>query len=420
MTALLDLEPGSVGPDTARQELGARLAAGAVAALPPSLSALVDLGTLVAHTTGAVAAAAAAGGAAAAIPAVGAAVAAVTGAGRLLAGQLDQETADAIDAGLRSQATTLVAAANGKILAPFSTSPLEQTGAPPSEARVYTGPGRDAAEVRGNWSAGAVAVVPRTARSSCIWSLCPWAEWDSIRDGAVIRPGRWADETGPTIAGVYLRASSLETQQQQVRRALRRGEWPEDWITRSPVGEWRPGQGGWLLRLVDAGLRLPAVPAICRRTLAPGLAPLAGPQGQPIPVAGELLAYAAGLAGAPPPDLDLVIERARAIVADAGALGATGYLAALQERLRVLAWAREDRRRRGGGSPRAWDPFAGAPDLGPGAALQAGGPAALKGYGGGGSGGSGGNVASDSAGSAALLLLPAAAGALFLLRRRHR
>jgi len=411
LTALLDLVPGSVGLDTARQELGARLASSAVAALPPGLGALVDLGTLAAHTTAAVAAAAAGGGAAAAVPAVGAAVAAVVGAGRLLAAKLDADTAEAIDAGLRAQAQKLIAEADGKILAAYSTSPLAPTGAPPSEARVYTGVGRDAQEVLSLWTPGAVAVVPRTARASCVWSLCPWAEWDSVRDGAVIRPGRWADETGPTSAGVYLRASSLETQGQQVRRALKKGLWPEDWLTRSPVGEWQPGQGGWLLRIVEAGNRLPAVPAICRRTLAPGLAPLAGPQGQPVPVAGELLSYAAGLAGAPPPDLDLVIGRARKIIDDAGVIGATGYLAALRERIRILAWAREDARRRQGLNARPWDPWEGAPDAGPGLKLGAGGLAATPAASTAGGGGETGALLLGLGGAAAL-------GALLLRRRR--
>jgi hypothetical protein len=374
VTALLDLVPGSIGPDTWRAEVGARLAAGALASLPPAAIAAYDLAQVSLQTAGGLAAALSSGSALASVSAVGAAIAALASAGRLLAAKLDQATADEIDRGLAAQAGLMIGAADGRILAPYQTgSPI--TGAPPGEHRVYTALGsRTASDVAAAWTPGAVAVVPRGARRGCVWSLAPWAV--PTRGGEPLTPGIWGADTGPTIALVYDR--SVEgglTEAAGVRRALDRGEWPSDWLTRSPVGEWTPGAGHWTVRLVEASERSPSVPALCRRVLAPGLAPVIGPFGEPCPVAGELLAYAAGLGAVPPPDLDAVIATVRA--REAGLVGLPPPpLAAQIERLRVLAWSREHLRRSRGEAPRPWDPWEG-PDRGPALEVLVRGPGAL-------------------------------------------
>lgn len=414
MTALLDLEPGSIGPDTWRVEVGARLASSALAALPPAVAGLYDLAQVAIHAGGAVLAAQAGGSALAAVGAVGAAIAAVASAGRLLAGRLEQETAAAIDAGLELQAARLVDAADGRILAAYSTSPLPQTGRPPSDARVYTSATRSAAEVRALWTPGAVAVVPRGISRSAVWSLVPWATWRSVREGTPMEAGLWnPSETGPVLEHVEPWARGTQLERGNVRRALDRdpAAWPEAWLLqRSPVGSWEPSTGHWIATLVEAGDRLPSPPVICRRTLAPGLAPYSGPRGEPVPVAGSLLAYAAGLGGAPPPDLDLVVERVRALEVQLGPLAELSYVPALRDRLRVLAWSREHLRRAAGGAPRSWDPWPGRPDDGPARPRGVGGLA-----------GAGSSPAvSRGAGLELAALAGLAVGALYLVRRRRR
>lgn len=408
MVALLDIEPGSIGVDTVRAELGARVATMALGALPPEAVALYDVAQVTVQSIAAIGAAASASSALAAVPAVGAALAAIASAGRLLAATLDAETAAAIDTGLEAQALKLIAAADGRILASYQTSPVAPTGAPPSPERVYSGVDRSCPSVIKLWTPGAVACVPRPFARDVVWSLVPWASWDGIRGKATVRPGIWADETGPVVTGFRDREKG-ETEYKAAEKAVHDALWPTFWVEPSPAGAWSPGSGSWVVRVVEAGERQASPPVICARTLAPGLAPLAGPRGEPVPVHGRLLAYSAGLLGAPPSDLDLVIDRARAFLTTQGALADTGYGAALKERLRVLAWAREDWRRRQGLNARAWDPWPGT-DAGPGLDVQQGRrPGGAAGVVGRPSGGRGGGAAIGVAG--------AAAAALFFLRR---
>lgn len=408
MTALLDLEPGSIGPDTWRQELGARLAASVQAALPPVLLPLLDLGQAAAQLAAALAAATAGGSALAAIPAVGAAVAAIAGLGRVAATLIDDETRGAIVGGLDDQARELLQIADGRALAAYVTGPGAPTGAPPGEHRVYAGPTRSPSEVRGAWTPGAVAVVPRGVRYSCAWSLVPWASFRSLRRPASVARGIWGAETGPDLPAVEADPGGATTERQLVRRALEAGAWPEPWLSPPPIGDWQPGAQRWAITVIEASQRRASPPVLCRRVLAPGLAPWCGPRGEPVPVSADLLTYAAALGAAPPPDLDQVIEAVRiADAADAKIGGRPG----LRERVRLLAWSREHLRRSAGQAPRAWDPWQGAPDDGPAAAgaAQAAALGEIAGATGGGGGGGGG-----------LILGLGAAVGLSLLRRSRR
>lgn len=363
------------------------MAAMVSAALPPSVTAAIDVGKLASQQAAAIATGLA--GAASAGPL---AIAGATYQGLKVMGDLVRAWAELQAKDWRDQNASVIetvtqevcTAAGGNIRAKYQPAESVTLERP----RGYEGKGlKDkewtCAKMRAQYKQGWVACLGRPFKSAVLYTPIPVL----VASGGAFDVQKPASVYGPSGPGVYPSKDLIPEEWSEYR-------W---WGVRAEYDVAQKWQ--WIARVIDSADANPAPPVRTFTTVAPGLGATWGPQGQTLPLGRYQAAYWGGLLIRPPGDLDEVALALR----ESQAYG----LANAKRATEVLLWAREDMRRRGlaPGKPQgeAWrDPLYG------------------KSAGGEGDGEKAGQGGSDGGGGGGILALMATVGILAMRKRGKR
>ena len=396
--SIFDREPGTGTTSALADVLGEEVINLTISALPPDITGALDKAKAVGQQAAAIGTAlssAAGMGPLAIATAVYQGLQAVNSAVQAWADLINSKWQDQIAGVVGWVCADLCKNANGRILAVYQPSDEITLERP----RGYEGKSLKDKEwtcekMRGQYRSGYVACLGRPTKSAILYTPIPIL----VPSGGIFDVQEPASIWGPSGPGVYPSKELI----------------PENWSEYKWWGlranyldsfqKWE-----WVARLIAQNDANPAPPVRTWTTVAPGLAPTWGPQGQGLPTSPYALGYVSGLLARPAPDLDAVAK----ILSTSEQTPRTAQVRRTTE---LLLWTREDLRRRklAPGQPEgsAWrDRLYPADAQGQGQGQGGGG------FGGGVGGLSGGATGGDGGG---LLVGAAALGLGYLLMRGRR
>ena len=401
MSEIWETEPGSLTVASVQDMLGDKIANRLVAVLPTEYAVGIEIAQLTAAAAAAIGAAAASGPLA-----IGAAVVAlfksIDSTLESWAGAVKAEIATTWTKAIDQLSLNLTTSAGGNILTYYQPADVQTLKRAQAFTSKKKGKIHKLETLVQQFKPGYVIGVKRPAMSDYIAATVPVLIFTGHPFGDFIRESIYSNNPKATI-GPLSSANGWENANQWYPLGL--VKW-----TGAPLKQWAITAS----QLVNAH----GCPPLRKRILvAPGLCPQWGPYGEEQPFSPRMAAYAAGLYGAPPPDLDKVTN----LVAQASKMWG---LDPLGTGILELRWAREDLARRGNakaGKPLGdkWPgPFGALVGLEPEPDTSDGEDAPK---GGGGFGGMVGGISSgEAAGGGAGLLLAGGLAAAFLMKKRRR
>lgn len=397
--SIFDREPGSGTTSALADVLGEEVVNLTISALPPDITGALDKAKAVGQQAAAIGTAlssAAGMGPLAIATAVYQGLQAVNSAVQAWADLINSKWQDQIAGVVGWVCADLCKIANGRILAVYQ--PSEQITL--TRPRGYEGKSLKDKEwtcekMRGQYRPGYVACLGRPTKSAILYTPIPIL----VPSGGIFDVQEPASIWGPSGPGVYPSKELI----------------PENWsdykwwgLKANYLDSYQKWE--WVARLIAQNDANPAPPVRTWTTVAPGLAPTWGPQGQGLPTSPYALGYVSGLLARPAPDLDAVAKIL-------SSTEQTPRTAQVRRTTELLLWTREDLRRRKL-APGAPEGSAWRDRLYPSDSQGQGGQGGQKSQGQGGGGQGGGGF-----GEAGALLLglggAAALGALLLHRRRR-